>query len=605
MAVLPYVGVSIFPQSLPPVLSDPSVLIVEGLSGLGPKLREALEQAGCKVHMCADGQPAAGMVEMLMPDLVLIDADMSSGTGFELCGELRATDAARQIPILIASNDLSEQTVSRGLLCGADDVVAVDRRLMELQARVRVQLRNKRDRDRLMAMRLERDSYQIEARIDALTGIPNRRTFDARMTKMFRSESDFSLLFVDIDHFKKVNDQHGHDAGDKVLQAVAQCLYGAKRSSDTVARYGGEEFVIMLPSTDGDDAFAIAEEHRTSVEKLAVQPWLDSGKISISIGLAVRERGDTDPARICRRADEALYEAKRSGRNRVMRGPRSPKSDVTPDKVEAFILKQLATGRAGLPLLPEAAQEALRLAEDPHTDVGKIGKLVDRDPSLAARFVALAGSAVYSGRVRPTNTTTALVRIGLHAARDLLLQVVFERVHEKLPLYGKEVAESFARSVRTAVAARMLAKRIAPTYDLAYLCGLLHDIGEARLYRILAELPEAQHLGDAVSAIVQRHHEAAGAEVARVWKLPGDILTACEKHHDVPIERAPMPVRIVMGAAALVGVAEGSAEEMQDTDNPHLILLQKLGVSQGVVQLLAENVRIEWEKSQRRGGEDD
>lgn len=587
------------------MLTDPSVLIVDGTSCLATKLREALEQAGCKVHVCKEGQPARAMVEMLLPDLVLIDANTSSGSGFELCGELRATDAARQIPILIASSDLSEQTVSRGLLCGADDVVSADHRLMELQARVRVQLRNKRDRDRLMTMRVERDSYQIEARIDALTGIPNRRTFDARMTKVCRSESDFSLLFVDIDHFKQVNDRHGHDAGDKVLQAVAQALYGGKRSSDTVARYGGEEFVILLPSTDIDDAFAIGDEHRRSIERLAVHPWLDAGQITASFGLAVRDPSDSDPTRICHRADAALYEAKRGGRNRVMRASSARKNNVTPDKVEAFILKQLATGRAGLPLLPEAAQEALRLAEDPLTDVGKIAKLVDRDPSLAARFVALAGSAVYSGRVRPTNTTTALVRIGLHAARDLLLQVVYERVHEKLPLFGAEVAASFARSVRTAVAARMLAKRIAPTFDLAYLCGLLHDIGEARLYRILAELPEAEHLPEEVAKLVQRHHEAAGAEVARVWKLPADILTACEKHHDVPVERAPVPVRLVMGAAALVGLADSPVEALRDSKNEHVVLLGKLGVSSGIATLLLDALRVEWAKDQKRGGDDD
>jgi putative nucleotidyltransferase with HDIG domain len=351
----------------------------------------------------------------------------------------------------------------------------------------------------------------------------------------------------------------------------------------------------MLPNVDVDQAHGIAEEHRKAIERLAVAPWLSAKQITASFGLVMRDASETDPARICHRADEALYVAKKTGRNRVVRASDAKTIDVTPDKLEAFLLKQLATGRAGLPLLPEAAHEALRLAEDPRTDVGRIAKLVDRDPALAARFVALAGSAVYSGRVRPTNTTAALVRIGLHTARDLLLQVVYERVHEKLPLFNEEVGASFARSVRTAVAARSLARRITPGYDLAYLCGLLHDIGEARIYRILAELPEAAALRPEVDALVRRHHEAAGADVARVWKLPADILTTCASHHDVPIEHAPTPVRIVMGASALVRIAETVPTDV-DGESPDLDLLRRLGVSSGIAMQLVEALKIEWAK---------
>ncbi len=589
------VVLSIIPQStVPPAQTDPRVLVVDGASHLADKVRDALEQAGCRVHVCQDAEPVAHLIEMLMPDLVLIDAHTTTGSGFELCGELRATETARQIPILIASTDLSEATVSRGLLCGADDVVSADRRLVELQARVRVQLRNKRDRDRLVRIKVERDSYQLEARVDALTNIPNRRTFDARMVKACRAEGPFALLFVDIDHFKSVNDKHGHDAGDKVLQAVAQSLYRGKRIDDTCARYGGEEFVIMLPNVDVDQAKALAEAHRKGIEKLAVAPWLSAGQITASFGLVMRDATETDPGRICHRADEALYTAKKQGRNRVVQASDAKKTAVTPDKIEAFLLKQLATGRAGLPLLPEAAHEALRLAEDPRTDVGRIAKLVDRDPALAARFVALAGSAVYSGRVRPTNTTAALVRIGLHTARDLLLQVVYERVHEKLPIFAEEVAASFARSVRTAVAARSLARRIAPGYDLAYLCGLLHDIGEARIYRILAELPEAAALKNEVEVLVRRHHQAAGADVARVWKLPADILTTCGAHHDVPIEHAATPVRIVIGAGALLRLGDSATDA--DGESPDLDLLRRLGVSSGVAMQLVEALKVEWAK---------
>ncbi len=570
------------------------MLIVDGMSGVADRIQSALEQAGCDVYVCKDSQPVVEIVHRAVPDLVIIDVQTSSGSGFELCGELRAIEDARHVPILIASEELSEQTVTRGLLCGADDVVAADRRPAELQARVRVQLRNKRDRDRLMRLRTERDTYQIAATVDALTGIPNRRTFDTKLSDAFRESRCDAMLFIDVDHFKKVNDKLGHDVGDKVLVAVADALYRGKRKGDLCARYGGEEFVILLPNTGAEDALAIAEGHRRAIEKLAVSPWLAPGKISVSVGVALRDASDGDPSAFRRRADEALYDAKRSGRNRVVLSKATAPSRVTPDKVEAYLQKQLSTGRAGLPLLPAAAEEALRLAGDPRTDIGRIARLVDRDPALAARFVALAGSAAYSGRVRPTTTTGALVRMGLHTARDVLLQVVYERANEKLPAFGEQVARSFQRSVHAAIAARTLASHIHPSYDLAHLCGLLHDIGEARIYRILAGMPEAKRMpAREVEELVRRHHGAAGADVARAWALPPDIAVACEEHHAGQVERAPKAVRIVMGADALTRLADLPIDVARDEENADVKLLVRLGLSAPAVPILVGSVREE------------
>ena len=606
-AVLPHVvNVSFLPHSVPPAQVDaPRVLIVDGTSGLAERLRAALEQGGCDVYVCKDSQPVVEIVRRAMPDLVVLDVHTSTGSGFELCGELRATEDARHVPILIATEELSEQTVTRGLLCGADDVVAADRRPAELQARVRVQLRNKRDRDRLMRLRTERDNYQIEATVDALTGIPNRRTFDTKLGEAFRESRNDAMLFVDVDHFKRVNDKLGHDVGDKVLVAVADALYRGKRKGDICARYGGEEFVVLLPNTGSEDALAIAEGHRARIERLAVVPWLGPGQISVSVGVALRGPHDADPSAFRRKADEALYEAKHTGRNRVVLSTTTPASRVTPDKVETYLREQLASGRAGLPLLPAAAEEGLRLARDPRTDIGRIARLVDRDPALAARFVALAGSAAYSGRVRPTTTTTAaLERIGLHTARDLLLQVVYERANEKLPAFGSEVARSFQRSVHAAIAARTLARHIHPSYDLAYLCGLLHDIGEARIYRILAGAPEAKKMpAREVQDLVTRHHEAAGADVARAWTLPPDIAVACEEHHVPAIERAPKAVRIVMGADALTRLCDLPTDVARDTENADVNLLLKLGLEPTAVPIVVGAIREETAKGEEPASE--
>jgi diguanylate cyclase (GGDEF)-like protein/putative nucleotidyltransferase with HDIG domain len=590
--------ISVIPRSsLPPAEpAVPRVLVVDGGSQLVPRLRDALESF-CEVHVCHDSEPVAEVIHMLAADLVLLDLRASAGSAFELCGELRATDAGSGVPILLVGDDsLDEQTVTRGLLCGADDVlVSAQHRVLELQARVRVQLRNKRDRDRLRRVRAERDNYRLEATLDALTGIPNRRTFDRKLTSVCREDARCALLFVDVDHFKRINDALGHDVGDKVLQAVAQCLDRARRPTDIVARYGGEEFVLVLRDVDARLARDEAERIRASVEKLTVPPWLRAGTITVSVGLTLRTAEDTDPSRLCKRADEALYEAKRRGRNRVVERWADDEAVERPStsmsELEAYLLKQIATGRAGLPLLPEAAQEALRLAEDPSTDIARIAKLVDRDPPLAARFVALAGSAAYSSGLKPTSTHAALVRVGLQASRDLLLQVVYERASTTLPTFRSEVAKCFDRSVRAAHAARHLARVLSPAYDLAYLCGLLHDIGEARVYRILAEAPASAKLRrDAVETLVQRHHGLAGAEVARAWNLPTDIVHACEQHHG-PLERAPLAVRLVMGADALERLSQHTTVACRDASNPDVALLLRLGVPAPTVGLLVEGMR--------------
>jgi putative nucleotidyltransferase with HDIG domain len=269
------------------------------------------------------------------------------------------------------------------------------------------------------------------------------------------------------------------------------------------------------------------------------------------------------------RADSALYEAKRTGRNRVVLAAAEddeeeeslPEVRVSsiPESVEASVeaalLRELASERAGLPLLPRAAAEALRLAEDPRTSMAHIARLVERDPPLAARFLAIAGSAAYSRGLQASSMQVALVRIGLAASRDLLLQVVYERSNRDLSRYQVEVAHSFDHSVWTGIAARTVARELRVSFDNAYLCGLLHDIGEARIYRILARLPDAPGSGDFLKALVDAHHTRAGTEVAMAWKLPRDVVEVCAHHH-TPGGVGGMPVLILRAAEALVDLIE-------------------------------------------------
>lgn len=172
--------------------------------------------------------------------------------------------------------------------------------------------------------RLRRDGLT-----DALTGVANRRFFDRRLQEEVslwrRHGAKLSCLFVDIDHFKQINDQCGHAVGDQMLQAVAQQLSLGLRSSDVLARYGGEEFALLLPATDGRRAGEIAERLRSAIEGIDAKPLSDgTSRLTVSIGVACLEEGQRQSLReppgpwLLQRADQALYRAKAQGRNRVV-----------------------------------------------------------------------------------------------------------------------------------------------------------------------------------------------------------------------------------------------------------------------------------------------
>lgn len=184
----------------------------------------------------------------------------------------------------------------------------------------------------LVALSQEADSLRnnieklsVEAFTDQLTVVSNRRAFDKRIDEMFEcyhdSNKPFSLLLIDIDHFKKFNDTHGHAIGDRVLRYVASILKGGIKGDDFIARYGGEEFALLLPDTSYDDAIAVANQ---LCKKIATRKLVDStkdakslGNVTISIGVAVSSKSD-DIDTLVDRADTALYRAKDSGRNRTV-----------------------------------------------------------------------------------------------------------------------------------------------------------------------------------------------------------------------------------------------------------------------------------------------
>jgi diguanylate cyclase (GGDEF)-like protein len=252
------------------------------------------------------------------PDVVLCALQLDGVSALELCDELRSTDVGSRTPfVVVTPHLLGDEEVAAVLLAGADDVVQNARsRSAELRARVRNQLRHKRGLDAVRRLRDEREVLRRDAHVDPLTGVWNRRAFEGMLDAHVARRQRFALLFVDVDHFKRVNDLCGHDAGDAVLAHLAGVLAADVRPGDAAARLGGEEFVVLLLAANAEGACAAAERLRMAAACAAPG---GPPAITVSIGVAVAELGDESSADdLLRRADAALYAAKRAGRDRVV-----------------------------------------------------------------------------------------------------------------------------------------------------------------------------------------------------------------------------------------------------------------------------------------------
>ncbi len=252
-------------------------------------------------------------------DMVVVGLNLANFDALRLCSQLRSLERTRALPILLIADPEERPRILRGLDLGVNDYILrpIDRN--ELVARVRTQLRRKRYADTL------RDNVQAAfelAIVDALTGLHNRRYLETHLSSALDQAAHMgrplSLMILDVDHFKSVNDTFGHDAGDEVLKGLAQRIRRVMRGADLVCRLGGEEFVIVMPDTSLAIAGKVAERVRAAVqvEQFTIDANGRSIPVTISIGLA--ERGsDANPDALLRRADKALYNSKTAGRNRV------------------------------------------------------------------------------------------------------------------------------------------------------------------------------------------------------------------------------------------------------------------------------------------------
>jgi two-component system, cell cycle response regulator len=253
-------------------------------------------------------------------DLIMVSLGLEHFDGLRLCSQIRSLDRTRSVPILVITEMEDTARLLRGLEIGINDYLVrpIDRN--EMLARVRTQVRKKRYGARM------RDNMQLSIEMaitDALTGLYNRRYMETHLAtavdQAMARGKPLALLLLDIDYFKCVNDSYGHDAGDDVLREFAIRLRKSIRGIDLACRYGGEEFVVVMPDTEIAVGATVAERirRRIATEPFTIRNGAGAIDVTISIGIATLADANDQPGAILKRADDALFRAKRDGRNRV------------------------------------------------------------------------------------------------------------------------------------------------------------------------------------------------------------------------------------------------------------------------------------------------
>jgi diguanylate cyclase (GGDEF)-like protein len=259
------------------------------------------------------GKQALKAIKKLKIDLILLDIMMPEMDGFEVCEILKSQPETKDIPIIFITAMGDEETIEKAYDIGGIDYITKPFKPKELLARVKRELHLQELQSKLKFL----------ASTDPMTKLYNRRYFSKVSAHIFdlakRDKQDLCLVMLDIDKFKNINDTYGHDIGDKVIISLANKLTEYQRKSDVICRFGGEEFIMLLPNTSIDGAKIVAEKLRADVGQSAVLLGNNQElKCTISLGVSqIDMKNETDIKLALKRADDAMYHAKNSGRNRV------------------------------------------------------------------------------------------------------------------------------------------------------------------------------------------------------------------------------------------------------------------------------------------------
>lgn len=289
-----------------------TVLVIEDHPDQRDLLAIVLQREGYRVITAANGVEALEQLQQHQVHIALSDIMMPKMDGFELINKIRSSPALKNIYLILITARIQEGDRVRGLDMGADDYITKPFSFSELLARVRVGSRVVQYQQHL----------EYQSQVDSLTGLFNRRAFEKKVEEEFerakRYHHPLSLLILDIDNFKNINDTYGHHGGDAALVKIGETLKDKTRRSDFPSRYGGEEFVLVLPETDAENAVQVAEkiheDVRTSQFGTAAKPFV----LTVSIGLSSTSNKEySDWREMLKDADYALYLAKNTGKDRV------------------------------------------------------------------------------------------------------------------------------------------------------------------------------------------------------------------------------------------------------------------------------------------------
>jgi diguanylate cyclase (GGDEF)-like protein len=288
------------------------VLVVDDNADKANLMQVALRMEGYDVRVAGDGHEALAAIESYQPDLIITDVLMPGMDGYELARRVRSDPRTRFIPLILQSAQRSHaEDLRMGAEAGALGFITDPTDLDLLLARTRT----------LLDFKAYLDTCEEAAFTDHLTGLANRRRFERQLEREIartaRYSHPFCLLIADVDEFKKVNDEFGHDAGDEALRLLAKTLREGTRGIDLAARIGGEEFGVILTETNQERGIEVAERLRAAIKALAIPAV---GGITASLGVAESPFCAQTARELLACADAALYRAKRAGRDRVGRG---------------------------------------------------------------------------------------------------------------------------------------------------------------------------------------------------------------------------------------------------------------------------------------------
>jgi two-component system, cell cycle response regulator len=309
-------------------VSDQRILVVDDNPDNVEIIDARLSSRGFMVETATNGEEALARVQENPPHLILLDVMMPVMDGYEVSRRIKGSDTLPFIPIILVTARDSTQDKVEGLDAGADDYLTKPINFPELEARVRSMLRIKALQDELDDKNRELEAANRKLRklsiTDGLTGLFNHRHMHEQLHEEFersrRSEDPIAVLMMDLDRFKQVNDTYGHPTGDVILYETARILRDSAREIDMIGRYGGEEFMAILPGTDESEAARFAERVRQRVADHVYRDESTEVQMTTSAGVASYPGASVDaPDDLIKFADQALYQAKESGRNRIVR----------------------------------------------------------------------------------------------------------------------------------------------------------------------------------------------------------------------------------------------------------------------------------------------